>query len=53
MIRLASEIGIDDLFAMRRVAMFVGRFGGGEDRIDLRKHFRIIVLKIVVSPNVC
>ena len=35
MIRLASEIGVQDLLAVRFVVVLVGNFSGNEDRIDL------------------
>ena len=35
MVRLASEIGVQDLLAVRFVVVFARRFGGYEDRVDL------------------
>jgi hypothetical protein len=42
MISLTSEIGIEDLFAVRGIVMFVGSFGGDKDVIDLGENLRII-----------
>src|SRR6267142_3597986 len=42
MVGLASEIGVQDLLAVRFVVMFAGRFGGYEDRVDLSENLWIV-----------
>src|SRR5260370_38701632 len=42
MVRLASEIRVQDLLAVRFVVVFVGRFSGYEDRVDLAENIWIV-----------
>ena len=42
MVGLASEIGVQDLLAVRFVVMSAGRFGGYEDRVDLSENLWIV-----------
>src|SRR5437660_1129071 len=42
MVGLASEVGVQDLLAVRFVVVFAGRFGGYEYRIDLSENLLIV-----------
>src|SRR6266851_8065242 len=42
MVGLASEIGVQDLLAVRFVVMFAGRFGCYENRVDLSENLWIV-----------